>query len=177
VTEPVRFSSRQGHLEWALRTAALSHVQPHDRGLARMTGRHHVEPAISLVLMSRSNADQLFRLRPLTSVEQGMAKPTSLVPGEESLKGVLLVAPVQATEGQDHLLTPESRLDIDAEVLVLPTGGANLCHITKRHFPSSRVIAESREDVREFSMATVACPAERVAAVEFVLDERICSEI
>jgi hypothetical protein len=34
----------------------------------------------------------------------------------------------------------------------------------------------SGEDVREFFVAADACPAERVAAVEAVEDERVCSE-
>ncbi len=35
----------------------------------------------------------------------------------------------------------------------------------------------SGEDVREFFVPVLACPSEGVAAVEFVLDEWICSEI
>ena len=36
--------------------------------------------------------------------------------------------------------------------------------------------SNSWEDVREFSVPADACPSEGAAAVEFVLDERICSE-
>ena len=37
--------------------------------------------------------------------------------------------------------------------------------------------SESGKDVREISVAALSCPTERVAAVELVLDERICSEV
>jgi len=49
--------------------------------------------------------------------------------------------------------------------------------VVRREQERRELQSESGKDVREISLAALACPTERVAAVERVLDGRVCSEV